>query len=164
MIKVVRSGGQTGADQAGIVAAAKCGLQTCGLMPAGFKTLDGSWAFAKMYNMEEDDTSSYKSRTYKNVELSDATIRLAVSFTTPGERCTLNAIKLYKKPYFDVDLNNPTHYCEVARWLLDGKFVHINIAGNAEDKSHLLGRSIFQTALEYLIQVFLSTGCTERQS
>ncbi len=84
------------------------------------------------YGLVEFD-GTYKDRTYKNVEDSNATIRLAVDFTTTGEVCTLNAINYYKKPWLDVDLNDPKTMKEVFDFLLMIQPAVLNIAGNTQN-------------------------------
>ena len=42
MVRKCISGGQTGADFAGLEAARICGILTVGTAPKGFRTLDGS--------------------------------------------------------------------------------------------------------------------------
>ena len=133
ILKKVISGGQTGADQAGLAAAKSYDILTGGFAPKNFMTSSGANATLKYaYGLEEIE-GSYKERTRMNVEAADATIRLAIDFDSPGEKCTLNAIKDYNKPYYDVNLlNAPAHTSEVVAWILEGKFEILNIAGNSQ--------------------------------
>jgi hypothetical protein len=133
MLKKVYSGGQTGADQAGLVTAKKYGIETGGWIPKGWKTLVGPKPeFAKLYNIQEHSSPSYKPRTYANVQDSSGTIRLAYDFTTAGEICTLNAINKYKKPHISVDLINPIDHQEVIDWINENNIEILNVAGNSE--------------------------------
>jgi hypothetical protein len=75
MIKLVISGGQSGADQAGWRAAEACGIATGGWMPAGFLTEDGPRPeFAELYGALEMPTDSYPERTLQNVRDSDGAV------------------------------------------------------------------------------------------
>jgi len=152
MLKKVISGGQTGADQAGLRAARKVGLETGGFAPHKYKTSDGPnrTLLAHVYGLVESD-GDYKKRTWQNVEASQGTVRLCVSFETPGEKCTYNAIKHYKKPYFDIDLLNPKPIEECVKWLRDNQIEVLNVAGNTEGtKGHGIGIMVFN----YLLEVF----------
>lgn len=130
MLKLIISGGQTGADIAGLDAAKNNKIRTGGYAPTNWLTSDGSNPQLSAYGMIEFGT--YKERTWENVKISQATIRLAYNFGTPGEICTLNAIKHYNKPYLDIDLKNPKPVDDVAHAIIDNWFQIINIAGNSE--------------------------------
>lgn len=129
--KVV-SGGQTGADVAGLMVAKQFGLETGGWMPHGFKTTAGPRPeYASLYGIKEDVSPDYVPRTIRNVADSTGTIRLAANFNSPGEKCTLRAINDLKKPHLDVDLTDPRPIEEVIKWLTDKKIYILNVAGNA---------------------------------
>lgn len=140
-LRKIISGGQTGADIAGLLAAKSHGVETGGWMPKGWITLKGTRPeYERLFNMTEHPTKGYKARTWKNVEDSDATARFAVDFNSAGEKCTYNGIKKHDKPYFDVgiDKNSPAIYAqtifEFKEWLDYWKVETLNIAGNAHDK------------------------------
>lgn len=136
MLRRVISGGQTGADIAGLEVAKQFGLETGGLMPFGYKALDGCHPeYKELYGVAADSSSSYVPRTRKNVKNSDGTIRLAFNFGSAGEKCTLRAIHDYDKPHIDVDLDDPRPVAEVVEWLNLFKIETLNVAGNAEETS-----------------------------
>ncbi len=132
------SGGQTGVDIAGVRTAKLFKFATGGWMPAGWKTLDGPRPeYENLYNMQQHISSDYKPRTYRNVEESDLTIRIAKNFDSAGEKCTLNAIFYYKKPWFDINIQYPdrviTHLLDgITSYVWAGNTLTINIAGNSE--------------------------------
>lgn len=98
------SGLQTGVDQAALRAACDLGIATGGWAPKDFWTLDGTCAdLAQMYGLSECQEEGYRPRTFLNVKSADATIRIAQKFTSPGERCTYNAIRAFNKPYLDIE-------------------------------------------------------------
>ena len=77
MLHKVISGGQTGSDQAGLIAAARFGIATGGWMPRGFETADGpNPRLAERFGLREH-TGGYVERTSTNVRDSDGTIRIA---------------------------------------------------------------------------------------
>lgn len=152
MLKRVISGGQTGADIAGLETAKRFGYETGGTMPFGYLTLDGCKPeYRKLFGIRDHKSSSYVPRTRKNVKDSDGTIRLAFDFNSAGEKCTLKAIRDYKKPYIDVDLANPIPAEEVVRWIYDNHIETLNVAGNAETTAN----GTQQAASDFLTKIFL---------
>ena len=152
ILKKVISGGQTGADQAGLAAAFMYTIPTGGVAPANFKTAAGPSVELLRDTYKLEARGSYSSRTLENVNQSDGTIRLCIDFNSPGERCTLNAINQYEKPFLDVDLLNPFLCSIAANWIVNNNIYILNIAGNGEGKN---GRSdIFILTFNYLCAVF----------
>ena len=151
MLRKVISGGQTGADQAGLLAAVECGIPTGGWLPHGCATEDGPRPdMLEEYGMIEY-SGGYAPRTAANVRNSDGTIRIAHSLSSPGERCTLKAIRKYDKLHIDVDVTSPRPYEEVVRWIEENNIEILNVAGNRE--STFPGMAKF--AQEYLSKVFM---------
>jgi hypothetical protein len=75
MLKVLRkiiSGGQTGADRAGLDFAIETGLEHGGYVPRGRKAEDGR--IDDKYHLVELSTNSYPARTRRNIEESDGTV------------------------------------------------------------------------------------------
>jgi hypothetical protein len=88
--RVVRivSGGQTGADQAGVEVAQRLGIATGGFMPKGFRTEDGPRPdLAARFGLAEAETSAYAERTEHNVRLADGTVVIAAG--TPAGRWSI---------------------------------------------------------------------------
>lgn len=151
MIEKIISGGQTGADLAGLDVAKFFGLETGGCMPFGFKTLDGCRPeYSKIYGITAHSSSSYVPRTKQNVKDSDGTVRLAFNLESAGEKCTLKAIKSYSKPYFDVDLNDPPPILDLINWIENNKISTLNVAGNSEQTAP----GIYKAVFNYLSQIF----------
>ena len=132
ILKKIVSGGQTGADEGGLIAGHKAGLETGGWIPKGFLTENGSNPSLSKYGLIETVSSSYIPRTYANAKLGDGTVRFATDFTTRGEIVTLDGIKKYNKPYIDIDFNNPISITEVVQWIKDNNIEVLNVAGNRE--------------------------------
>lgn len=129
------SGGQTGADIAGLKIAKKHGFVTGGNIPKGCVTLDGPKPeYIELYNMKETSSTDYPTRTMLNVKESDCTIWFGEKKVSPGKLCTFKHIKNYNKPYVDVDVNNFTSVDTLLDWIKSNNFKIINIAGKSETK------------------------------
>lgn len=141
ILQKVISGGQTGADQAGIVAAKVCGLSTGGYAPRDFLTEEGPCPWlGGIYGLVQcvDDTQpadTYRYQTRRNVDASDATIRFARNFNSPGTCLTRKLCIELGKPYWDVVVGD-TPYSpepkETAQWIIDNNIQTLNVAGNRE--------------------------------
>ena len=70
--RCIVSGGQTGADRAGLDFAIEHGVTHAGYCPRGRLAEDGQ--IPARYNLEETEHDDYPTRTRKNVELGDATV------------------------------------------------------------------------------------------
>lgn len=156
MLKKVISGGQTGADEAGLFAAKKYGLQTGGHVPKGFLTEKGSNTnLGTDYGLVETTTATYPPRTRLNAQNSDGTIRFAKNFNSAGEVCTLNAINEFNKPYINVHPNKPPTPEAIAQWIIDNNIETLNVAGNRESTA----QGLFEYTVNFLTEVF---QCLER--
>ena len=130
---MIISGGQTGADQAGLAVAEKLGISTGGWMPKGYLTSDGPRKdLAEKYNLLEHE-GGYRARTWENVKMADVTIRLGVNFRTPGELCTKSAIIHYQKKWKDIPLHKDFNPKSIIHWLKNSDANIINIAGNRQN-------------------------------
>src|SRR5947207_10133539 len=88
MRKVI-SGMQIGVDRIAVETAKRLGFETGGLMPKGFKALDGLHPeFAEMYGIREMGKAGYRDRTIANVLEADATVVIA-EHLSPGSGSTL---------------------------------------------------------------------------
>lgn len=145
ILEQIISGGQTGADIAGLKAAKACNIKTGGWATKSFRTLDGNRPqYAELYGMKPAATDNYKDRTWKNVEDSDATMRFATSFGSYGELCTKNALTKYKKPFLDIDLHDVSVTIEdMVKFLLDHNVKILNVAGNSEQTSPGIETTVF---------------------
>ena len=152
MLKKVISGGQTGADRAGLRAAKWANLETGGAIPKGWKTEKGSEPELAEYGLVETKSDSYVPRTYQNAKDSDGTIRFALNFKSAGEKCTLKGIEQYSKPHIDVDLKGPIPVEEVVQWVKDNAIETLNVAGNRESTAKGVGKF----SEDYLKKVFQS--------
>ena len=161
LLNKVISGGQTGADVAGLFIAEEFGITTGGTAPLGFRTLagDNPKLLKERFNLVESSKRNYQDRTADNVKNSDGTIRLATNFSSPGELCTLKAIKKFRKPFFDVDLNTINNYeaieqqyASFKQFLISNQISILNVAGNA-DRNPFFGKH-FELSCEVLFTFF----------
>ena len=151
MLTTIISGGQSGADIAGLNVAVQLGLKTGGTMPKGYKTLDGNRPeYAQQYGIVEHESDYYPPRTEANVKNSDGTVRFALNWNSRGEKCTKKYIDKHSKPYFDIDLRNPPDTKEFRAWLFTNNIIILNVAGNHESISNI--GSIYDLVFDYLIK------------
>lgn len=145
----VISGGQTGADQGGLVAAWRAGLETGGQAPTLFKTQGGYSPILEVLGLVPG--GDFKSRTIDNIRDSDATILLAYNMVSPGSVLAIKTATLLKKPLLRVDISNILAYVSnlkedlypyrsnianaalvVCDFIVDNEIRVVNIAGNRE--------------------------------
>lgn len=158
-LKII-SGGQYGADIAGLRAGKVCNFETGGYMPNGFRAGDVRHPeYEQMYNVKELIAADYKPRTWTNVYHSDFTVRLAKNFNSAGEICTMRAIRIYNKHSFDIKVDHdgvPTLIkpIEFAQVLKNHKVKVLNVAGNAN-------LSLEKGIEEFLSKTFFIISCME---
>ncbi len=154
MIKKVVSGGQTGADIAGLIAAKQLGIPTGGTIPKGFRTLAGPRPeYKELYGLTEHASWAYPPRTECNVRDSDGTICFATVWNSPGEILTKKLIDKHKKPHFKVDPANPPSIRETKLWIMQNDIQILNVAGNSERTSP----GIQERVRDYLFNVLSET-------
>ena len=137
------SGGQTGADQAGLSAAKMFDIPTGGFAPYRFITTAGEAPFlGEKYGLVET-TFGYKDRTKLNIEESDCTIIIVSDMYSPGTKLAVRHLKELKKPYVLVCYNPK---CDLLEWTLQPDLKKaidmldsfgynrpiLNVAGNSE--------------------------------
>lgn len=150
-LKRVCSGGQTGADRSGLVAASLSGIPTGGTATKGYRTLNGpDYSLHDLFGLVEHSSWMYPPRTEANVRDGDGTMRFATNFESAGERCTLKFLKKHGKIYFDVDMDDPPPVEDAIEWMIKNKISVLNVAGNSEQTSP----GIYDFTLAYLLKVF----------
>lgn len=139
------SGGQTGADRAGLDWAIANGVAHGGWCPKGRKTEDGPLAAA--YQLTETPSASYLQRTEWNVRDSCATLVFTLTDKLDGgSKRTAEFAERLGKPWLHV--RPGVHPKYVARFLARHQVARLNIAGKRE--SGAPGVSLF--AMETLSQ------------
>lgn len=133
-VKII-SGGQTGADRAGLDVAIKLGLAHGGTVPRGRRSEDGG--VPAQYQMVEHTSADYPPRTKCNVEDADASIIFLPKFrASRGSRLTVSYAAASLKPYlvitFDRTMGINQAAVPLAHFLKEHNPQTLNIAGPRE--------------------------------
>lgn len=102
-VERIISGGQTGADRAGLEAGLTLGLQIGGHCPHGRRAEDGR--VPRKYPLTPTASSDYRERTRRNVARSDATIVFSFGPPSSGSKFTLAEARHLAKPVLFVELD-----------------------------------------------------------
>lgn len=145
-LRKVISGGQTGADQAGLMAAWRCGIPTGGTAPMNYNTTGGPNPLLEAFGLNQ--WGDYRSRTELNIRNSDATIVLTVSYGEPGSSLTRTLCGKHSKPCLSIDLNEtvtalatpgdagalrlPETIAPIIAFIREHQVSVLNVAGNRE--------------------------------
>ena len=143
------SGGQTGADQAGLRAAKALGLETGGTAPYGWWTEEGpQMTLLESYNLVEGepDSKTYPKRTARNVIGSDGTVAFGI-MSSYGEILTRNLCTKNRKPY----IANPSQP-QFINWIEQHNIHVLNVAGNRESVNLGIGQVVFDFLTSCLIK------------
>jgi len=131
-IRRVISGGQTGADRAGLDAAIRAGVPVGGYCPSGRKSEDG--VIPDSYPLEEVQ-GGYRQRTRRNVELADGTVIFYDRMPTGGTALTIAFCLRLKKPFklIDRDLVTASQAARAIRqFVAEHNVACLNVAGPRE--------------------------------
>lgn len=127
---IIKSGGQTGADQAGLEAAKQCGIMTGGWMPRGALTeLGPTPELLERYGLKEHPSPQYRPRTRLNVKETDGTVWFGKT-GSPGYKCTKRACEDYKKPFWWIDDAK-----RLQKFIEEFRIRALNVAGNRESSN-----------------------------
>ncbi|NMF60744.1 YpsA SLOG family protein [Pseudanabaena yagii] len=146
-VTLIISGGQTGADWGGLLAAADVGIAIGGLAPKGYLTELGANLELAKFGLVESDSADYEVRTVHNVLAADATVIFADHIDSDGTKLTIATCIKYQKPY----LINP-NALTLHDWLLEQQIKVLNVAGNRESIAQGISdrtRQIVRDALLY---------------
>lgn len=154
LVKII-SGGQTGADRAGLDAALKVNIAIGGWCPAGRRAEDG--VIPECYDLEETPSANYAVRTRHNVRDSDGTLIFNLGELDGGTKKTVEYAAKIGKPCLIVQLDNTKHPrpAAIKKWLQKHAICTLNVAGPRESKrpgiyrqsSALLGRLFRQCVI-----------------
>jgi hypothetical protein len=112
---VMRSGGQTGADLAGLWVGKLLGLKTEGVAPENYQTLVGSQpSLGTVFGLTS--RGSYRTRTIENVRASDLTLVFSRNMKSPGTVLTINSCLRATRPYVPIPDDRPPHQTVEEYW------------------------------------------------
>jgi hypothetical protein len=134
LVDGIVSGGQTGADRAGLDAAMSLGIATGGWCPAGRRAEDGM--IPDRYRLTETATREYATRTRRNVRESDGTLVLNLGALDGGTLATVAYAGKRCKPCRVVQLDDAACLSsqDIAEWLKLHDIRVLNVAGPRESK------------------------------
>jgi hypothetical protein len=140
-LKIV-SGGQTGADRGGLLAAMDLGLDWGGWAPKGWRSEDGTIPLCYREKMQEIGSSNYLVRTRRNVADSHATLIVTNTYPLSGGTLkTRHFCEEMMRSHLVVAIDENDAVEKVQRWLaqffeqnLPIPFV-LNVAGPRESKA-----------------------------
>jgi hypothetical protein len=140
-LKIV-SGGQTGADRGGLLAAMDLGLDWGGWAPKGWRSEDGTIPSCYREKMQEIGSSNYLVRTRRNVADSHATLIVTNTYPLSGGTLkTRHFCEEMMRSHLVVAIDENDAVGKVQRWLaqffeqnLPIPFV-LNVAGPRESKA-----------------------------
>lgn len=139
VLKLIISGGQTGADMAGLYAARELGYDTGGTAAPNFSTSKGlreqllkSFGLSAL-PLESSWASSYTKRSMLNVDNATATVAFRVKSGSPGTEKTIGycMTKKWKMPDPLLGVSSSRGYCELKGYkpvLVIAKFTSVSAA------------------------------------
>jgi hypothetical protein len=138
------SGGQTGADRAGLDWAIKNGIAHGGWCPKGRRAEDGP-IYAK-YQLQETPNTNYLQRTEWNVRDSDGTVVFSVGKRLSGNSFeTLEFAIKHRKPYLHLSaVFKDTAAQKLKKWMLQNNIRVLNVAGPRASKEPEVGEFVYQ--------------------
>jgi hypothetical protein len=146
-VHTIISGGQTGADQGGLLAAREMGIATAGDAPKGWLTEAGPQrTLLRSFGLKECADRGYPARTKANVLKSDGTV-IVGPYRTGGSALTAKLANDNHKPLFHVPFATSqdaqdardNQIEEFRYWLARFRIRTLNVAGNRESQSPGIG-------------------------
>ncbi len=126
VMKII-SGGQTGADRAGLDAAMELNIPVGGWCPKGRKAEDG--AVDEKYSLQETASADYRVSAEWNVRDTGVTIIFTIGKPAGVTALTVKKAKALDKPHMVIDLDDDHDFDAVRSWLLDNDVDVLNVAG-----------------------------------
>lgn len=122
------SGGQTGADMGGLLAAQDLGIRTGGWAPKGYLTENGSNPTLREYGLIQHSSPNYPPRTRMNIIACGVTVIFG-NIASPGSKLAIGMCKEDNIPYIlNPDAEELREFCRLNAAKI------VNIAGNRESK------------------------------
>lgn len=145
-IEKVISGGQTGADRAGLEAARIAGIKTGGYCPKKYMTENGPDVSLKGFGLVQTKTNDYNERTVLNIIHSDGTVVFSKedkdgNVIGIGTLLTVNTAKNSGKPC----IINPRNK-DFKEWVVGNGIKTLNVAGNRLSQN----RNVYNVVFKFL--------------
>jgi len=155
MIQKIISGGQTGADIAGVDAAITSNIPYGGWLPKNRRTENG--ALSEEYTDFQVMTwGGYPKRTEQNVIDSDGTVFFTYGKLSGGSSLTKMFAVKHKRPWLHVNLNTTSDPVDlIINWLIKWEIEILNIAGKTASKSP----AIYNRVKNIIEQILKLTCC-----
>jgi hypothetical protein len=152
-IKII-SGGQTGADRAGLDVAIARGIPHGGWCPKGRKSEDGP--LPACYLLSETPSANYLVRTERNAAESDVTVIFTFSALSGGSKRTADFAKKHGRPFLHLIMvaGREEHAAErLAAFVGQHRVARLNVAGSRESKEpgiHARASKVLDLSLDLL--------------
>lgn len=147
------SGGQAGADRAGLDWAIANGIWHGGWCPKGRKAEDGK--ISNDYLLRETTSAHYADRTEKNVLDSDGTAIFTLSpKLVQGSRLTMKMAEKHSKPWLHIHSHTPEPASLLAGFIRGHRISCLNVAGSRASREPTIGsfvRQILDQTLGFLL-------------
>lgn len=135
MVEKIISGGQTGADIAGVDAAISCSVPYGGWLPKGRKAERGIVP-ERYTEFQEMIRGGYPKRTEQNVIDSDGTVIFTYGRLTGGSSLTKKYAAVHKRPWLHVDLKSGQNPVALIKdWIIEWDIKILNVAGKSASKA-----------------------------
>lgn len=163
MIRKIISGGQTGADRAGLDVAIDLGISHGGWIPKGRKTEDGT--LPDKYQLQEMPTASYPKRTEQNVIDSDGTLILSHGKLTGGSALTMKLAKKHERPWLHINFLKANGFRaaeDINKWIMRNGIKVLNVAGSRASKDPLIYDATYKALKAAFHLAIVDTGMNQR--
>ena len=150
MVEKIISGGQTGADRAGLDVGLALNIPVGGWCPQGRRAEDGP--IPSRYPLVETPERNYQTRTRRNVEASDGTLILNRGQLDGGTALTVKLARQMGKPCLIVALEEGIEQEAFQAWLDANQIAVLNVAGPRESKRP----GVYDAACRCLASLFRS--------
>lgn len=156
VLECVVSGGQTGADRAGLDAALQLRIPCGGWCPKGRRADDGP--IPAHYPLHESSKSNYLQRTEWNVRDSDGTLLLFWQLLIPkgGTAQTRDFALKHRKPCLEIDVSTEPEPSQLAAWCAANAVRVLNVAGPREGPEC----PVYRASLSFLLDALPACTCT----
>jgi len=156
-LKRIISGGEPGAEQAGLFAAETCRIPTAGWhgenTPTGSGIEDHLSLMARFNLQPHGGGRAERIRTL--ILESDATLRLGYSFANPEDQTAYRVLQSLDSEFLDVRLDRLSPIQDVTDWIVTQRIRTLYVTGNVERSA---SNPVFASSLRFLFDLFRALG------